>query len=92
MKEQIKNLVIQAGLNIDGYGDPIWGCLDTADAKTQFLEKFTTLIVTECADEIQRAVSMKYKDGGETEEFMGGHYAGSVLARVKIKSYFGIKE
>ena len=57
-----------------------------------YKEKFATLIVTECADEIQRAVSMKYKDGGETEEFMGGHYAGSVLARVKIKSYFGIKE
>ena len=38
MNEQIKNLVKQAGLNIDGYGDPIWGCLDSADAKTQFLK------------------------------------------------------
>ena len=55
--------------------------------------KFSELIVKECADIIQKEVSMKYKDGaGETEEFMGGHYAASVLARVKIKQHFGIAE
>ena len=55
-------------------------------------EKFAELIVRECADVIQKEVSMKYKDGGETEEFMGGHYASSLLARVKIKRHFGVEE
>ena len=56
------------------------------------IEKFAELIVRECADVIQKEVSMKYKDGGETEEFMGGHYASSLLARVKIKRHFGVEE
>lgn len=56
------------------------------------LEKFAQLIVKECAEVIQKEVSMKYKDGvGETEDFMGGHYAGSLLARVKIKQHFGVE-
>jgi uncharacterized membrane protein len=55
-------------------------------------DKFAELIVRECADVIQKEVSMKYKDGGETEEFMGGHYAGSVLARVMIRKHFGVEE
>ena len=33
MNERIKQLIKQAGLNIDGYGDPIWGCLDGEDEK-----------------------------------------------------------
>jgi hypothetical protein len=46
-----------------------------------------------CSDSIiQKDVSLRYKNGGETEEFMGGHYAGSLLARVKIKEHFGVKE
>jgi hypothetical protein len=55
-------------------------------------EKFAELIVKESADVIQKEVSMKYKDGGETEEFMAGHYAGSVLARVMIRKHFGVEE
>ena len=57
-----------------------------------FNEKFAELIVKECVDVIRKEVSLKYKDGGETEEFMGGHYASSMLARVKIKNHFGVKE
>lgn len=54
--------------------------------------KFAELLVRECTEVIQREVSLKYKDGvGETEEFMGGHYAGSVLSRVKIKTHFGVE-
>lgn len=56
MNPQIKELVKQAGVNIDGYGDPIWGCLDGADAKTQFLEKFTTLVVAECVSAFEKEV------------------------------------
>ena len=58
----------------------------------EWYHKFAELIVRECADVIQKEVSMKYKDGGETEEFMGGHYASSLLARVKIKRHFGVEE
>lgn len=54
-------------------------------------DKFTELIVQECLDLIQKEVSLKYKDGGESEDFMGGYYVGSLLARVKIKQHFGIE-
>jgi hypothetical protein len=50
MNERIKELIKQAGLNIDGYGDPIWGCLDGEDEKREFLEKFAELIIRECAN------------------------------------------
>ena len=68
--------------------------LKASDPKTGWLDrqKFAELIVKECVDVIRKEVSLKYKDGGETEEFMGGHYASSMLARVKIKNHFGVKE
>jgi len=47
MNERIKELAKNAGLKIDGYGDPIWGCL-IGDEKTEFLEKFAELIIHEC--------------------------------------------
>jgi len=77
MNEQITLLALKAS-------DPKTGWLDR--------QKFAELIVRECVDVIQKEVSFKYKDGGETEEFMGGHYAGSLLARVLIKKRFGVKE
>ena len=58
----------------------------------EWYHKFAELIVRECVDVIRKEVSLKYKDGGETEEFMGGHYASSLLARVKIKRHFGVEE
>ena len=79
MNERIKALAEQAGW--DGY--------EALDERNQ---KFAELIVKECVDVIRKEVSLKYKDGGETEEFMGGHYASSMLARVKIKHHFGVKE
>ena len=79
MNERIKELLVKAGW--DGY--------EALDERNQ---KFAELIVKECVDVIRKEVSLKYKDGGETEEFMGGHYASSMLARVKIKHHFGIEE
>ncbi len=78
---KIRELAEQSGCSIDrlGFGEGN-------------LEKFAELIVRECADVIRKEVSMKFKDGGETDEFMGGHYAGSVLARVKIKQHFGVDQ
>ena len=50
MNERIKELIIQAGLDVDGYGYPIWGSLDSGDAKKEFVEKFAELIVSQCLD------------------------------------------
>ena len=83
MNNRIKELAKQAG-----YRD----IFDNDTKARARLEKYTELIVKECVDVIRKEVSLKYKDGGETEEFMGGHYASSVLARVKIKHHFGVEE
>ena len=80
MNELILELAKKAGLKFSS---------ETAMSPVEL--KFAELIVQECADVIQKEVSFKYKDGGETEEFMGGHYAGSLLARVLIKKHFGVK-
>jgi leucyl aminopeptidase (aminopeptidase T) len=83
MNERIEKLWEQAAKTTQG---------DSWEEQTKFMERYTELIVRECVDVIQKEVSFKYKDGGETEEFMGGHYAGSLLARVKIKRHFGVEE
>ena len=92
MSERIKELAeqaLKASMTHDGVYRPE-GYANSASRV--FAYKFAELIVQECAEVIQKEVSMKYKDGGETEEFMGGHYAGSVLARVVIKQHFGVEE
>ena len=53
MNEQIKYLAIKAGLDIDGFGYPIWGCLDGEDEKKEFLEKFAMSIVQECMRQVE---------------------------------------
>lgn len=60
----------------------------------QALERFARLVVLDCVKTIQREVSMKYAQGSqeETEDFMAGHYAGSLLSRVVIKQRFGVTE
>lgn len=65
-------------------------CINWCDV---YNAKFAELIVKECVKQIQQQVSLKYKDGkGETEEFMAGHYGGSLLSRVVIKEHFGVTE
>ena len=89
MDKRIAELL--AKLDIDLYTDE--GVMMTKIlVSPKDLRQFAELIVRECADVIQKEVSLKYKDGGETEEFMGGHYASSLLARVKIKRHFGVEE
>ncbi len=87
MNERIKELAEQAEIKFDKDIEEIDVCVMLPSD----LEKFAELIIKECVDVIQKEVSMKYKDGGETEEFMSGHYAGSLLARTKIKQHFGIE-
>ena len=89
MNERIKELLLQADINFDKDINEIDVCV----LLPSDLEKFAELIVRECVDVIKKEVSMKYKDGsGETEEFMAGHYGGSLLARVMIAQHFGVKE
>ena len=52
MNERIKYLAIKAGLDIDGFGYPIWGCLAGEEEKKEFLEKFAESIVNECITQI----------------------------------------
>ena len=51
-------------------------------------------VIQECIDVIQKEVSQRYlhQSDGMTEEYIAGHYAGSLLSRVKIREHFGIKE
>ena len=58
----------------------------------EVLDKFAELIIKECASVIQEEVSTKYKDGGDTEDFMAGHYAAALMARVVIRNHFGVEE
>ena len=90
MNERIKALAEQAGEYAAQNATGDWEV--GPDYQDLFNKKFAELIVKECVDVIRKEVSLKYKDGGETEEFMGGHYASSMLARVKIKHHFGVKE
>ena len=90
MNERIKALAEQAGEYAAQNATGDWEV--GPDYQDLFNKKFAELIVKECVDVIRKEVSLKYKDGGETEEFMGGHYASSMLARVKIKNHFGVKE
>jgi hypothetical protein len=77
VNDRIKQLVKQAGLNVDGYGYPIWGSLDGEDAKKLFLEKFAALIVKECA---------KIADDG-----CGSACFGLGINGVMLEEHFGIK-
>lgn len=88
MNERIKELAEQAG------GQYPHGIYPNAILfYPNNLEKFAKLILLECDKVISKEVSLKYKDGiGESEDFMGGHFAASILARVVIKQHFGVEE
>jgi len=81
MNERIKELTKQAGLNIDGYGYPIWGSLDSEDAKKEFLEKFAESIVQECIDKI---IANQFGDDGEFDR-------GCRSCSNTIKQHFGVE-
>jgi hypothetical protein len=99
MNERIRELLEQAGIAV--IDDPVVGTVvhfkvdnDDLTKQGKALEQFVRLVVSDCADTIQKEVSMKYAQGGqeETEDFMCGHYAGSLLSRVVIKQRFGVTE
>ena len=78
MNNQIKYLAIKSGLDFDGYGYPIWGCLDEEDAKKEFLEKFADLIIKDCIC----ACIADIADPRDTVE---------LKCAKKIKEHFGVK-
>jgi hypothetical protein len=87
MNKQIKELVKQAGLNIDGFGYPIWGCLDSADEKKEFLEKFTELIIKECENVV---ASQLERDGEANDEWDRGYISGMWAATRYMATHFGV--
>lgn len=89
MNKRIKELALQAEISRLEYNT---ATMMTTRIQEFDKEKFAELIVRECLDIIRKEVSIKYQNGGETDDFMGGHYASSILSRVKIKHHFEIKE
>lgn len=51
-------------------------------------------VIQECLDVIQKEAGRRYlhHTDGMTEEFMAGHYAGTLTSRIKIKEHFGLEE
>lgn len=99
MNQQFRDLLEQSGIPV--IDDPVLGPVvcskidhDDLTKQGKALERFTRLVILDCVKTIQREVSMKYAQGGqeETEDFMAGHYAGSLLSRVVIKQRFGVAE
>jgi hypothetical protein len=99
-KAKIEELANKAGITFkqmviegDEYDYYHVECNDNmAEDEAGCIRNFAELIVRECADVIQKEVSTKYKDGGDTEDFMAGHYAASLMARVVIRNHFGVEE
>ena len=92
MNERIKQLIKAAGLNIDGYGYPIWGCLYGEDEKKAFLEKFAMSIVQECLGQVEE----QYKLISQDQTMMKDkHWVGyvdcGVDSVVGIKEHFGVE-
>ena len=91
MNEQIKKLIEAATVkehSHGAYGEHEWHRkLDP--------EKFAELIIQDCVTEIQMTVSLKYKDTNQpadlSEEWLYGHYAGSLESRVAVLKKFGLK-
>ena len=79
MNNQIKYLAIKAGLDIDGFGYPIWGSLESEDEKKEFLEKFADLIIKDCIC----ACIADIADPRDTVE---------LDCAKKIKKHFGVEE
>jgi hypothetical protein len=85
MNERIKELIKAAGLNIDGYGYPIWGCLDGEDEKKAFLEKFAELIVQECVALVEK------QDHGTSDLWVSQWDSACRAVSKDIKEHFGVE-
>ncbi len=80
MNERIKYLAIKSGLDFDGYGYPIWGCLAGEDEKKEFLEKFAMSIVRECLAQVRDEVQY-ISDWDKAEQVINA-----------VKKHFGVSD
>lgn len=53
-------------------------------------QEFARLVIEEVYTIVDELI-YKYKDGGETLDFMSGHYSATLEFRVKLKQLFGVK-
>ena len=91
MNDQIKYLAIKSGLDFDGYGYPIWGSLESEDAKKEFLEKFAELIVAECIDKIT-TYDLVPGHSAKWEDIYDIHTRLLQDLGEELKEHFGIEE
>ena len=83
MNERIKQLAEQADAVEWGFNDKTG---DFLPANLEKLEKFTELIVNECASEIR-----KQGDGDSLDDWDRGYEAGLISAINALHKHFGVK-
>ena len=92
MNDQIKYLAIKAGLDIDGFGYPIWGCLAGEDEKKEFLEKFAMSIVQECLSQVEEQYKLILEDEAMMKDTRWVYYVDcGVDSVVGIREHFGVE-
>ena len=92
MNERIKYLAIKAGLDIDGFGYPIWGCLAGEDEKKEFLEKFAMSIVQECLSQVEEQYKLILEDEAMMKDTRWVYYVDcGVDSVVGIREHFGVE-
>ena len=93
MNEQIKYLAIKAGLDIDGFGYPIWGSLESEDAKKEFLEKFAMSIVKECLGQVEKHYKFILQDEAMMKDTRWAYYVDcGVDINTAIREHFGVSD
>ena len=93
MNNQIKYLAIKAGLDIDGFGYPIWGSLESEDAKKEFLEKFAMSIIRECLGQVEEQYKLIAEDEGMMSDHRWAYYVDcGVDCGLAIKEHFGVSD
>ena len=93
MNERIKYLAIKAGLDMDGFGYPIWGCLAGEEEKKEFLEKFATSIIQECLGQVEEQYKLISQDATMMSDTRWAYYVDcGVDCGVAIKEHFGVEE
>ena len=91
MNERIKYLAIKAGLDIDGFGYPIWGSLESEEEKKEFLEKFATSIIQECLGQVEEQYKLISQDATMMSDTRWAYYVDcGVDSVVGIREHFGV--
>lgn len=86
----IKNLSNQAIENVSNKRKLSDGQIERTWLQDDFEQEFARLLIEEVYTIVDELI-YKYKDGGETLDFMAGHYSATLEFRVKLKQLFGVE-